>query len=91
MCLASFVGGLSGVVGRQVRYAHPKSLRVAVNLALAADEVEKQERRNETFYTRSDEFAGQLPRSPGKCVVTTYVVHPLPPTVVKTDVSYAPM
>ena len=25
MCLASFVGGLAGVVGREVRYAHPKN------------------------------------------------------------------
>jgi len=66
MGLARFVGGLSGVIGRQVRYAHPKNLREAVNLVLAVDEAEKQERRNETFYTRSDEFAGQVPRSPGK-------------------------
>ena len=66
MCLASFVSGLSEVVGRQVRYAHPRNLREALNLALALDEAEKQKRRNETFDTRSDEFAGQLPRSPGK-------------------------
>jgi len=65
MCLASFVGGLSGVVGRKVRNDHPKKLRGAVNLALAVDEAEKQERRNDTFYTRSDEFVGQLPLSPG--------------------------
>jgi len=65
MCLASFVGGLAGVVGREVRYAHPKNLGEAVNLALAVDEAEKQERRNEMFYTRLDKFAGQLTRSPG--------------------------
>jgi len=40
--LASFVVGLSGVVGCQVRYVHPKYLREAVNLALAVDEAEKQ-------------------------------------------------
>jgi len=66
MSLASFVAGLSGVVGRQVRYAHPKRLHKALNLALARDDAEKQERRNKTFYKRSDKFAGQLPRSPGK-------------------------
>jgi len=66
MCLASFVSGLSGVVYRQVRYAHPSNLWEALNLAFAVDEAEKQASRNETFYTRSDEFAGQLPRSPGK-------------------------
>jgi hypothetical protein len=66
MCLASFVAGLSGVVGRQVRYAHPRTLQEALNLPLAVDEAERQERRNETFYTRSDEFSGQLPRSASK-------------------------
>jgi len=42
-CLASFVAGLNGIVGRQVRYAHPKSLPEALNVALAVDEAEKQE------------------------------------------------
>jgi len=65
MCVARFVTSLSWVVGCQVRYAHPKSLREAVNLALAMDEAEKKERRNQTCYTGSDESAGQLPRSPG--------------------------
>jgi len=49
MCLASFVSGLSGVVSRQVRYAHPRNLQEILNSALAVDEAEKQERRNETF------------------------------------------
>ena len=62
MCLASFVGGLAGIVGRDVRYAHTKNLREAVNLALAVDEAEKEERRNETFYVRSDELAGNSRR-----------------------------
>ena len=55
MCLASFVTGFNGIVGRQVRYTHPKNLPEALNVALAVDEAEKQERRSETFYTRSDE------------------------------------
>jgi len=66
MYLASFVAGLSGVVGSQVRYAHPRTLQEALNLALAVDEAERQERRNETFCTRSDELAGQLPRTASK-------------------------
>ena len=66
MCLASFVAGLSGVVGRQVLYAHPRSLQEALNLALAVDEHGKQERHNETFYTQSNEFAGQSTSSLGK-------------------------
>jgi len=40
MCLASFVAGLSGVVGRQLRYAHPRTLQVALNLALAVEDAE---------------------------------------------------
>jgi len=36
-CLATFIAGLSGVVSRQVRYAHPRNLREAMNSALAAD------------------------------------------------------
>jgi len=66
MCLASFVAGLSGVVGRQLRYAHSRTLQEAFNLVLAVDKAERQERRNETFYTRSGEFAGELPRSASK-------------------------
>ena len=66
MCLASFLAGLSGVVGREVRYAHPKNLHETLNLALVVDDAEKQERRNKTFYMRLDEFASQLPWSPGK-------------------------
>ena len=41
MCLASFVAGLSGVVGRQVRYAHPRTLQEVWNLALAVDEADR--------------------------------------------------
>lgn len=66
MCLASFVAGLSGDVGRQFRYAHPRNLPEALNLALAIDEAENQERRSETFYTQLDEFAGQSTRKQGK-------------------------
>ena len=66
MCLASFVAGLSGFVGRQVRYAHPRCLQEVLNYALAVDQAEKQERHNETFCSQSDDFAGQSTRSPCK-------------------------
>ena len=54
MLLASFVSGLIGVPGRQVRFRHPQSLEEALNLALAVQEAERQERFNESFYTRSE-------------------------------------
>ena len=66
MCLASIVAGLSGVVGRQVRYTHPRQWQEALNLAVVLNGAEGQERMNETFYTRSDKFAGQLPLSARK-------------------------
>ena len=56
MRLASFFAGLSGVVGRQVRYPKPRTLQGALNLALAVDEPERQVRRNETFDKLLDEF-----------------------------------
>lgn len=58
MGLASFVVGVTGVVGCQVRYSHPKSLQVALNIALTVEEAEKQARRSENFYTMSVESLG---------------------------------
>ena len=52
MKLASFVAGLKGVVGTQVHYTAPKDIRQAISLALSFEEAEKQEKFNETFYTR---------------------------------------
>jgi len=49
MCLVSFVAGLAGVFGRQIRYAYSNSLHKALNLALSVDEADKQERRNESL------------------------------------------
>jgi len=39
--LASFVAGLSGVVGKQVRYANPRNLEQALSIDLAVQEAEK--------------------------------------------------
>ena len=54
MLLASFVAGFTGVGGKQVRYANPRNLGQALSVALAVQEAEKQERFNESFYTRFD-------------------------------------
>ena len=51
MLLASFVSGLTGTAGDQVI---PGSLEEALNLAVAVQEAERQERFNEIFYTRSE-------------------------------------
>lgn len=52
MLLASFVAGLTGVPGRQVRYANPQTVQHALQVALSVQEAEKQERFNNSFYTR---------------------------------------
>jgi len=54
MLLASFVSGLTGTAGYQVRISHPKSLGEALNLGVYVQETERQERFNESFYTWSE-------------------------------------
>ena len=49
MLLASFVAGLTGVPGRQVRYTNPQTIQQALRLALSVQEAEKQERFNNSF------------------------------------------
>ena len=66
MMLASFVAGLSGVLGTQVRYQAPRDTGHAVSLALAVHEAEKQEKFNETFYARFDNSVRLLARSPSR-------------------------
>jgi hypothetical protein len=51
MLLASFVGGLSGEIGKLTRIQNPQNLEQALNAALAVREAIRQERRPETFYT----------------------------------------
>jgi hypothetical protein len=51
MLLASFVGGLSGEIGKLTRIQNPQNLEQALNAALAVREAIRQERRLETFYT----------------------------------------
>jgi len=55
MLLASVVAGLSGEVGRQVKFQNPQDLRQALTTALAVREAIKQEKFAETFYTTFDE------------------------------------
>jgi len=60
MLFASFVSGLIGVPGRQVRFSHPRPLEEAPTSALSAQKAERQERFNESFYTRSEKSARLL-------------------------------
>ena len=66
MRLASSVAGFKGVAGKQVRYANPRKLEQAVSLALVVQEAEKQERFNESLYTRFDTSVRSLSRSPSR-------------------------
>jgi len=54
MLLASFVTGLVGTPGRQVRYANPQTMDQALKIALSVQEAERQERFSESFYTQFD-------------------------------------
>lgn len=54
MLLASFVTGLIGTPGRQVRYASPQNLDQALKIALSVQEAEKQEKFSESFYASFD-------------------------------------
>jgi hypothetical protein len=51
MLLASFVSGLTEVPGRQVRFANPQDLELALRIALTVQEAERQERFNEFLYS----------------------------------------
>jgi hypothetical protein len=52
MLLATYVAWLTGTPGRQVRYANPQTVQQALQIALSVQEAEKQERFNNSFYTR---------------------------------------
>jgi hypothetical protein len=69
MHLAPFISGLYETPGRQVHYSNPQSLGQALKIALSVQEAEKQDRFNESFYTKfgesvrisSDPVAQQAP------------------------------
>jgi len=52
MLLASFVAGLTGDPGRQVRYASLVSVDEALKIAVLVQEAERQENFNNSFYAR---------------------------------------
>jgi hypothetical protein len=52
MLLASFVAGLSGKVGKQVKFQNPQDQSQALTIALTVTEALKQEKLAETFYAK---------------------------------------
>jgi hypothetical protein len=52
--LASYVAGLNGVPGKQVRYASPVSLEEAIRITVSVQEAERQRKFNNNFYARHD-------------------------------------
>ena len=66
MPLASFVSGLSGTSGTLVRHANVQSLSEALKIAISVQEAEKQERFNESFYTKVDKTVRLMSRSPSR-------------------------
>jgi hypothetical protein len=51
--LASYISGIVGVPGKQVRYASPISMDQAIRIAVSVEEAERQEKFN-TFYARNE-------------------------------------
>ena len=59
MCLASFVGGLQGTVGRHTRIANPQSMQQSLTIALAATEA-VQEKGSDFFFTKTQDENSEL-------------------------------
>jgi hypothetical protein len=54
MIFATFVSGLAGEPGRQVKYANTPTMEKALQIALSVGQAERQGKFNETFYARSE-------------------------------------
>jgi len=66
MLLASFISEFAEKVGKHVRYQSPRNLEQALQIALAVQEAEKQEKFNESFYTRFENSVRLVSRSHGQ-------------------------
>jgi hypothetical protein len=63
--LAAFISRLVGVSSRHVSFPIPQNVNQALSIALTVDQSEKQERLNESFYSKYDKTVRLLSRSPG--------------------------
>jgi hypothetical protein len=57
MLLASYVAGLIGGPGKQVRYASPVSVEEAIRIAVSVQEAERQEKFNNSVAPPSGSVA----------------------------------
>jgi hypothetical protein len=60
------VTGLTGVPGRQVRYAYPQTLEQALQTFLSVQEAERQEKFSESFYANFDRSVRLTSKSPAR-------------------------
>jgi len=54
LLLASYVAGLIGIPGRQVRYASPVSVEEAIRIAVSVQEAERQQHFNNSSFARHE-------------------------------------
>ena len=66
MLLSTFIAGLIGNAGQQVRFKLPQTLEEALQVAVVVFEAEAQEKRNETFYANSENHTKNGSTSSGK-------------------------
>ena len=64
MLLASVVSVLNGPDGKHTKYASPSPVHQALQTALAVEQAEKQDRFNESFYTRFEKSVRLTSQSP---------------------------
>jgi hypothetical protein len=57
MHLASYISGLVGVPGKQVRYAFPILMDQAIRIAVSVEKAERQKKFNNSFYARKENGA----------------------------------
>jgi hypothetical protein len=61
--LASYVSGLIGTPGTQVRYALPRTLKEAIKIAVTVEQAELQVRKGDAFYLDSEEMEPRYSRT----------------------------
>jgi hypothetical protein len=54
MMLASFISGLSGTPGKQVRFSLPGTMEDALSIAITVHQAQLQEQRNDAFYLAAE-------------------------------------
>jgi hypothetical protein len=58
MILSTFISALAGNPGQQVRFGMPESVEEAVQIAVTVYEAQRQERRNQEFFSNMNDSGG---------------------------------